>query len=211
MVIKYLQTSLQNFLQISENLPQIPAKLLQIFVTSLQISLNLQQISAENFPLLFEENFLQFSENSLQESLQQSSEDMQIFWESFSGERWSAFGTSVAFLDVCAYLNFVYIFHCFRSQKLDSRDCQTLQSTPNAPGQDFFVTGKGKIDWYLQYIQSSAVITRSNLSRYYTRQGNNGGRNWIRYQNHNRHSIPRPHGRAMGCLLWGFWRKSTAL
>ena len=47
-------------------------------------------------------------------------------------------------------------------------------------------------------IQSSAVITRSNLSRYYIRHCDSSGRNWIRYLNHSRHPIPRPHERAMG-------------
>ena len=60
-------------------------------------------------------------------------------------------------------------------------------------------------------IQLSAVITRSNLSRYYIRHCDNSGRKWVRFENHNRHPIPRPHGRAMGCLLWGFRRKLTAL
>ena len=30
-------------------------------------------------------------------------------------------------------------------------------------------------------------------------------------QTHNRHPIAGPHGRAMGCLLWEFWRKLTPL
>ena len=51
----------------------------------------------------------------------------------------------------------------------------------------------------------------SNLSRYYIRHCDNSGRIWIRSQNHNRHPISHPHGRAMGCLLWGFGRKLTAL
>ena len=33
----------------------------------------------------------------------------------------------------------------------------------------------------------------------------------IRHWTFKRHPIPRPHGRAMGCLLWGFARKFTAL
>ena len=60
-------------------------------------------------------------------------------------------------------------------------------------------------------LQPSAVITRSNLSRYYIRHCDNSSRKWIRYLNHSRHPIPRPHGRAMGCLLWGFGKKLTAL
>ena len=31
------------------------------------------------------------------------------------------------------------------------------------------------------------------------------------YLIHNRHPIPRADGRAMSCLLWGFWRKLTAV
>ena len=37
-------------------------------------------------------------------------------------------------------------------------------------------------------------------------------RNIIKSLNTNwRHPILRPHGRAMGCLLWGLWRKTTTL
>ena len=32
-------------------------------------------------------------------------------------------------------------------------------------------------------------------------------RTWIRLETHNRYPIPRPNGRAMGCLLWRYWRK----
>ena len=60
-------------------------------------------------------------------------------------------------------------------------------------------------------IQSSAVITRSNLSWYCIWHCDNNSRKWIRVSKHNRHPIPRRHGRAMRCRLWGFWRKSTAL
>ena len=60
-------------------------------------------------------------------------------------------------------------------------------------------------------IQSSAVITRSNIVRYNI----NNYRNWcrisIRCWDYKRHPIPRPNGRAMGCLLWIFVRKLTAL
>ena len=61
------------------------------------------------------------------------------------------------------------------------------------------------------WIQSSAVITRSNFVRYFI----NNYRTWcrisIRCWIHKRHTIPRPNGRAMGCLLWIFVRKLTAL
>ena len=57
-------------------------------------------------------------------------------------------------------------------------------------------------------MQSCAITTQSYLSRYYIRHS---GRKWIRYYNRNRHHIPHPHGRAMGCLLWGSGRKLTAL
>ena len=60
-------------------------------------------------------------------------------------------------------------------------------------------------------IQSSVVITRCNLSRYYLRHSDYRSRTSIKLRTHNRHTIPRPHGRAMRCLLWAFWRKLTAL
>ena len=50
-----------------------------------------------------------------------------------------------------------------------------------------------------------------NLSWYYIQHCDNSGRKWIRFLNHNRHPKPWPHGQAMGCLLWGFWRKLTML
>ena len=34
---------------------------------------------------------------------------------------------------------------------------------------------------------------------------------WIRLWTHKRHPIPRPYGRAMGCLLWVFWWKTIVL
>ena len=60
-------------------------------------------------------------------------------------------------------------------------------------------------------VQSSAIIIRSNFSRYYIRHCDNSGRKWVRYQNHNRHPIYRPHGQAMGYVLCEFWRKLTVL
>ena len=48
----------------------------------------------------------------------------------------------------------------------------------------------------LSYLQSSTVVTRSNLSRYYIRHCNNIGRKWIIFKDHDRHPIPRPNGRA---------------
>ena len=60
-------------------------------------------------------------------------------------------------------------------------------------------------------VQSSAVIKRSNMVRFCI----NNCRNWdiisIRCWIHKRHPIPRPNGRAMGCLLWIFVIKLTAL
>ena len=60
-------------------------------------------------------------------------------------------------------------------------------------------------------IQSSAVITRSNIVRYYMNDYRNGGRISIRCWIHKRHPIPRPNGWAIGCLLRIFVRKLTAL
>ena len=54
------------------------------------------------------------------------------------------------------------------------------------------------------------ITTLFHLSRYYIRHCDNSGRKWNTFWNHNKHPISRPHGRAMGCLLWGFWRKLPA-
>ena len=63
----------------------------------------------------------------------------------------------------------------------------------------------------LIFMQSSAVITRSNIVRFCI----NNCRNWdiisIRCWIHKRHPILRPNGRVMGCLLWIFVIKLTAL
>ena len=58
-------------------------------------------------------------------------------------------------------------------------------------------------------IQSSAAITRPNDISYYMNNCRNGGKISIRSWIHKRHPIPRPSGRAMGCLLWIFMRKET--
>ena len=61
------------------------------------------------------------------------------------------------------------------------------------------------------WVQSIAVITHSNLSRYNIRRCDDSKRTKIRLQTHNRHPILRPDGQAMECLLREFWRKLIAL
>ena len=51
-------------------------------------------------------------------------------------------------------------------------------------------------------IQSGAVIMRSSIKRFCTPHNSDWSRTCIRDKNHKRHPIARPHGRAMGCLLW---------
>ena len=58
-------------------------------------------------------------------------------------------------------------------------------------------------------LQSSAIVTLSNLSRYHRRYCDDSNRTQIKLQTHNSHPIA--HGRAMGCVSWGFWRKLTVL
>ena len=70
--------------------------------------------------------------------------------------------------------------------------------------------------WYIVHsryckLQSSAVLTRSNLVRYYINDYRNWSRISIRCCFHKRQPIPRPNGRVMDCLLWIFVRKSTTL
>ena len=59
--------------------------------------------------------------------------------------------------------------------------------------------------------QSSAVIARSSIIRYYINYYSNWGRISIKCWIHKRYPIPRPNGRAMACLLWMFVRKWTTL
>ena len=62
------------------------------------------------------------------------------------------------------------------------------------------------------HIQLSAVIKWFNmLRRYYINDYRNWSRISIRCWIHKRHPISRPNRRAMGCLLWIFVRKLTAL
>ena len=60
--------------------------------------------------------------------------------------------------------------------------------------------------WRVIMTQSSAVNMRCNSSRFHIWHYDNSGRKWLI-----RHPISRPRGQAMGCLLWGFWGKLTAL
>ena len=68
-----------------------------------------------------------------------------------------------------------------------------------------FTTHYGnKLTTKIWEVQSSAVITRSHIKRYYMNDYRNCCRISIRYWIHKRHPIPRPNWRAMGCLLWIF-------
>ena len=60
-------------------------------------------------------------------------------------------------------------------------------------------------------IESSVVITRSNIVRYYINNYMNCGRISIICRINKRHPISRPNGPAMGCLLCIVVRKLTAL
>ena len=73
-----------------------------------------------------------------------------------------------------------------------------------------YLTLKRKL-WGVNCIQSSAVITRSNIVSYCINNCSNSGRISIKCLIHKRHPIPRPNGRVMGCHLWTFFRKFTAL
>ena len=62
----------------------------------------------------------------------------------------------------------------------------------------------------LSNVQSSAFITRSNITRYYINHYQNGSRISMICCIHNRHPIPRPNGRAMVCFCEYFgesWRR----
>ena len=51
---------------------------------------------------------------------------------------------------------------------------------------------------YFECIQSRAVITRSNLSRYYTQHYYDSSRTWIRFETHKRHPYLALRGELMG-------------
>ena len=56
-----------------------------------------------------------------------------------------------------------------------------------------------------------AVIARSNIIWFCTQHNRDWSGTYVTVNHHNMHRIPRPHGRAMGCPLWQFWRNLTAL
>ena len=56
-------------------------------------------------------------------------------------------------------------------------------------------------------VQLSAVVMRSNVSSWYYMALQWQQHNVNQTLHHNRHRIPRPDRRAMGCLLGEFWRK----
>ena len=79
---------------------------------------------------------------------------------------------------------------------------------------DFFQIFWGYFTEYGKWvfvIESSVVITRSNIVRYYINNYMNCGRISIICRINKRHPISRPNGPAMGCLLCIFVRKLTAL
>ena len=51
-------------------------------------------------------------------------------------------------------------------------------------------------------IQSSAVITWSNLSQFYTQHSTDSSRTWIRLGTNNRNPIAHPNGWTRVCVLW---------
>ena len=61
------------------------------------------------------------------------------------------------------------------------------------------------------FTQSSAVIAQSNIVRYCINDCRNSGRISLRWWIHKIHPITCPNGRAMGCLLWTFFRELAAL
>ena len=58
---------------------------------------------------------------------------------------------------------------------------------------------------------SSKTYFRGNgiSHQWITQYCNHSSRTWMRLETHNRHPIPRPNGRATGCILWGNWKKKT--
>ena len=105
---------------------------------------------------------------------------------------------------------------------MDTGLCQTLLAVPESkswlpkiqPSRIIFLPNQPPLRNHVVFyynIQSSAVITRSNIVRYYINNYRNWSRMSIRCRIHKRHHITRPNGRAMGCLLWIFMRKLTAL
>ena len=63
----------------------------------------------------------------------------------------------------------------------------------------------------LDQIQSSAVLTRSNITWHCIHHWSDWAKVWTRVWAHKIHPIPRPNGPAMGCILWEFRRRLTVL
>ena len=73
-------------------------------------------------------------------------------------------------------------------------------------GNDWVLSGNKSLpEPLLTHIHWSAVITRSDIVRYYMNNYKKCVRMSTRLWIHKRHPIPRPSGRAMGCPLRIFW------
>ena len=73
----------------------------------------------------------------------------------------------------------------------------------------FSVSGKKQLYCKEYQLQLSGVIPWYNITLDCIHNCSNWYWTWIRFQTHKRHPIPRPHRRAMGCLLWDLWRRLT--
>ena len=67
------------------------------------------------------------------------------------------------------------------------------------------------IIWHIKDIQSSAVITRSNITWCSINHYSDWGRISITVWTHKTHPIPHPNGQAIGCILLGLGKKLTVL
>ena len=82
--------------------------------------------------------------------------------------------------------------------------CLYLLNLTNLKGKCLFLSYEKLVLGYLT-IQWSAVITRSDIVRYYMNNYKKCVRISTRLWIHKRHPIPRPSGRVMGCPLRIFW------
>ena len=115
-------------------------------------------------------------------------------WDSRSSRIWAAFFDPVTC--ICKYSGlstrrYNLLYHPFVNFLSVSVSLQTL--------------------FTYQIIQSSAVITWSDITWYWIPHSSVWGRTKIRACPHKRHPIPRSHRRATGCLLWGISGKLTPL
>ena len=100
------------------------------------------------------------------------------------------------------------VFTCLLIISSISLTISVMGEPSNIPAEmKWYITDTWNLHQKKKKIQSSAVITLSNIVRFYINNYRNWGGISIRCWIHKRNPLLSPDGRAMRCLLWIFVRK----